>query len=165
MIQEQRENRAFTLIEVLLTAGLFSLLFYLASVFFSQIQKSRLLDDNLWQIAAVLRQAQNNAASGEGVNNSHFRFGILFSENYYQEFATLSDYSNRDQNYDLSTTLPSSLRFSAVSLPDNCLQPNDCLIFFPISATPSASGQVSLEEIASARKRTIYINEQGQVSF
>ena len=155
----------FTLIEILLTMGIFSLLIYLASSSLMKIQKSRLLNDKLWQTASIIRETQSRAVSGEATESSHFRFGVLFDQDFYQEFATLSDFAGRLQIYDLINDLPSSLRFVDFNLPDNCLQPNDCIIFSAIEGTPSANGSISLENQVDKEKKTIYINQQGKVNF
>ena len=161
----RRLSNGFTLIEVLLTMGIFSLLVYLASVSFIKIQKSHLLTDTLWQITTILRQAQSKSVSGEAVENSHLHFGVLFSESYYQEFATLTDFANRQSVYDLTTDLPGRLIFTDFNLPDTCLQLNDCIIFSPIEGTSSTNASVSLKNQADGEKKTLFINEEGRVNF
>ena len=158
-------KKGFTLIEALLTMGIFSLLFYLASSSFIQIQKSHLLKDSLWQLVSIIRQTQSKSASGEVLNHSHLRFGILFREDYYQEFTTTTDYTNRQQVYDLVTDLPNKLCFIDFNLPDTCIQSGDCIIFSSIEGMPSASASISLENKVSGEKKTIFINEQGKVSY
>ena len=158
-------ERGFTIIEVLLAIGIFSLLIYLASSSLMKIQKSSLLNDNLWQAGSILRETQSRAASGEAVESSHFRLGVLFNRDFYQEFATLSDFAGRRQIYDLINNLPSTLTFVDFNLPDTCLQPNDCIIFSAIEGNPSSSGSISLENQAGKEKKTIFINEEGKVNF
>jgi len=161
----RRRRAGFTLIEVLITMAIFSILVYLASASFIKIQKSRLLNDNLWQIASILRQAQSKAVAGEAVNNDHLYFGVVFTEDNYQEFATLTDFANRQSAYDLTTDLPGRLIFTGFNLPDTCLQPNDCIIFSPIEGIPSADASIILENQVDGERKTIFINEEGKVSF
>lgn len=163
--EKRKTQKGLTLIEMLLAVGIFSLLFYLSSVSFVKIQRSHLLSDNTWQVGAIIREAQSRALSGEAIGDDHLYFGVLFNENSYQEFATLSDFSNREQIYDLTTDLPSSLHFFSFNLPDNCLGSKDCLIFSPIEGTPSASGSIILEDLIDGDKKTIVINQEGKVSF
>lgn len=163
--EKRKTQGGLTLIEMLLAVGIFSLLFYLSSVSFVRIQRSRLLSDNAWQVGAIIREAQSRALSGEAIGDDHLYFGVLFKENSYQEFATLSDFSNREQIYDLTTNLPSSLHFLNFNLPDNCLGSKDCLIFSPIEGTPSASASIILEDLTDGDKKTILINQEGKVSF
>jgi len=160
-----KAKKGFTLMEFIVVIAIFSLLAYLASVSFVKMQKSRLLKDNVWKISSVLRQAQSKAVSGEGINGSHLRFGVLFNDDYYQEFASLTDFSNRQTDYDFVTDLPSSLIFTDFNLPDTCLIANDCIIFSPIEGSPSASGNIKLENQVDSEKKTIEINEQGKVNF
>lgn len=158
-------KKGFTLIEVLLTIAIFSLLIYLASSSLIKIQNSSLLNDNLWQAGSILRETQSRAVSGEATESSHFRFGVLFNQDFYQEFTTLSDFAGRRQIYDLTNNLPSALAFVDFNLPDTCLQANDCIIFSAIEGTPSSDGSISLENQADNEKQTIFINEEGKVSF
>ena len=158
-------KKGFTLIETTVSLAIFSLLFYLASSSYSWMQKSRLLDDQLWQIASVLRQQQNKSASGEEAGNQQLSFGVVFRANSYQEFATLIDFNSRETSYDLDNLLADRLVFINFNLPNTCLQPNDCIIFSPIEATSSANGTVVLENEVDSKRRTIIINQQGKVSF
>jgi prepilin-type N-terminal cleavage/methylation domain-containing protein len=158
-------KKGFTLIEVIIAMAIFSLLFYLASVSYYRMQKARLLDDQLWQIASILRQQQNKSTSGEVVENSQLRFGVLFADDYYQEFATLSDFNNREESYDLINDLPAKFAFVTFNLPDTCLQANDCIFFSSIEGTPSAIGTIVLENQKDGESQAISINEQGKVSF
>jgi len=158
-------KKGFTLIELIIVMAIFSLLIYLTSTSFIQIQKSRFLNDNVWQISVILRQAQNKAISGKSIAGDHLRFGVLFSENYYQEFATLTDFANRDESYDLITNLPLKLHFIDFNLPDICLQSNDCIIFSSIEGISLANGSISLENKVDEKKKKISINQEGKVSF
>lgn len=151
--------------EVVLATGIFALIFYLAVVSFAKIQKTRLLADNAWRLVSVLREGQSRAASGEAVGDGYLSFGVLFADDYYLEFATLTDYANRLADYDLETDLSDKLEFISFNLPDNCLGLNDCIIFSPIEGTPSASGSINLKHIPENKIRTININNQGQVGF
>jgi len=167
MLNQKKNQRqsGFTVIEVIVTMAIFSLLFYLASVSYNQMQKSRLVEDQIWQVVSVLRQQQNKAALGEEVSNQQLSFGVVFTTNSYQEFATLTDFSNRETSYDLVNDLASRLEFTNLNFPNTCLQPNDCIIFSPIEGTPSASATVVLENQVGNLRKTISINQQGKVSF
>lgn len=153
------------LLEVVVATGIFALIFYLTIVAFVRIQRARLLADNAWRLVAVLRETQSRAASGEAVGDDYLSFGVLFTDDYYQEFATLTDYSNRQTDYDLVTNLSDKLEFINFNLPDNCLGLNDCIIFSPIEGVPATNGNISLRYIPENNIRIININNQGQVSF
>jgi len=154
-----------TLLELVVALGIFSLLFYLALASLTKIQQSHLLADNLWQTASILRRAQSRAMSGEENNDQPLNFGVLFTADYYQEFATSSDYSHRETDFDWQTDLPSALVFEDFNLPDSCLAAADCLLFSAIEGTPSAAGQISLKNSSSGEKETIFINQLGRVDF
>lgn len=158
-------SNGFTVIELIVTLGIFSFILYLSSVSFINIQKSNLLNDSLWQMAVVIRQSQSNAALGKASAETQLRFGVLFSQNYYQEFRTTSNFASRDSSFDLISNLSKSLQFVNINLPDTCLQVNDCIIFNSISGLPSAGGSVDLEVKESNDKKTISINQQGKVSY
>lgn len=158
-------QQGVSVIEALLAVAIFSLLVYLASISFIQIQQSHLINDNLWQIASVIRENQSRAASAEGTGGNQFRFGVVFTQDSYQEFATLTNYAVRELTYDFTNDLPSSLAFSDFNLPNDCLQSHDCLIFSVVEATLSASGTISLENLKTGEKKGLSINAQGQVNF
>lgn len=155
----------FTLIEIVVVTAIIFVLFALAVISFNQIQRSHLLNDNVQQIVSLLRQSQSQAASGEAIGEDQLYFGIVFTNDSYTEFKTLTDFSNRETDYDLTTDLADSLDFININLPDNCLGIDDCVLFSPIDGTPSASGNISLTSQTDGAVKTIYINEQGKVSF
>ena len=157
--------RGFTLIELLLTMGIFSVIFLLSSVSFVKIQKSYLLSDNIWQLAAVLRRAQSQAAAGKAINSNRLKFGVLVKAGSYQEFATLTDFNNREESYDLITNLPQNLEFVDLNLPDNCLGANDCLIFASLTGTTSANASIGLKQKNSDSQKVIHISQEGNVYF
>lgn len=155
----------FTLIETTLVLAIFSLLVYLSSASFIQMQKARLLTDNLWQVVSVLRQSQSQAAAGEASGSGRLRFGVLFGRNFYQEFTSLTDYGARNTSFDFTTNLPERLEFTDFNLPGSCVIPNDCIIFSGLEGTPSAGGSISLTRPKDNSKKTVYINQQGGVSY
>jgi prepilin-type N-terminal cleavage/methylation domain-containing protein len=155
----------FTLIELVATLAIFSFLVYLSSISYIKIQKSRLLADNSWRVEAVLREAQAKSAAGIVEGEDLLSFGVAFSNNNYQEFATTTDFSNRQTGYDLVTDLPSNLQFINLNLPNNCFTANDCIIFSPIEGNPSNSGQLTIEDLNDGNKKTITINQLGKVNF
>lgn len=159
------QKKGFTLIELSTTIGIFLILFCLAAVSFFNLQKAGLLKDNLWQIAATLRQAQNRTASASSINEIHLRYGILFTSTSYDEFATTTNYLDRQQDADLQITLPSSLSFTNLNLPDNCLQAHDCIIFSTLNGIPSAAGSVTLKNNLDQEQKTISINNEGKINF
>ncbi|MFC1711709.1 Tfp pilus assembly protein FimT/FimU [Patescibacteria group bacterium] len=158
-------KKGLTLIEIVLTIGIFSLVLYFVSVSFIKVQRGNILSDNTWQITAILREAQNRSFSGEAIGEDQLHFGVLFSQNSYREFATTSNYAARDLDFDVLNNLASILEFTNINLPDNCLQPNDCIIFSPIVGTPSASGSIHLRNKVDQAIKKISINSQGKVSF
>ena len=164
-MERKTYQQGVSVIETLLAVAIFSLLVYLASASFIQVQQSHLINDNLWQIASVIRENQSKAASAEGTGGNQLRFGIVFTQDSYQEFATLTNYANRELTYDFTNDLPSSFVFSDFSLPNDCFQPHDCLIFSVVEATLSASGTISLENLKTGEKKGLSINTQGQVNF
>lgn len=158
-------SSGFTLIEVIVVTAIVFVLFSLSAVSFSQLQKSHLLNDQAWQIITLLRQSQSQAVSGEAIDDDHLYFGIVFTNNSYLEFKTITDFNSRETEYDLTTELSDKLSLININLPNNCLAVNDCILFSPIEGTPSASGSFSLTNQADGAVKTIYINDQGKVSF
>lgn len=151
--------------EATVVLTIFFLLVYLSSAAFIQIKKSRLMTDYSNQVVAILRQAQLKAASGEAVNNNRLYFGVLFGSDYYQEFATLTNYSQREQSYNFTMALPGKIKFTDLNLPDDCLGINDCIIFSPAEGTVSGAAGISLIEETNGHKKTIIINQQGAVIY
>ncbi len=158
-------NKGFTFIEMTVVLAICSLLFYLASASFIKLQQGRLLKDYLEQVIAVIRRAQSKVASGESLGESHLEFGVLFAPGYYQEFATLSDYANREVAFDLVTELPRELEFTDLNLPDTCLVVGDCLIYSALEATPSAGGSFILRNQSNGDFKTVFVNALGKVEF
>ncbi len=158
-------KKGFSIIEMMVVLAIFFLLFSLATIAFSRLQQKSLLDESLQQLVSVIRKTQNKAQSGEALNNQHLKFGIIFNANSYQEFATFTDFNQRQPDYDLLNLLPEILNFTDFDLPDTCLVSHDCLIYLPVQATPSARGSVALENPNSLEKKTIYINDLGQISY
>jgi prepilin-type N-terminal cleavage/methylation domain-containing protein len=165
MLKNYSFRKGFSAIELLVGMGIFSLLLYLSSVFYSRIQRNHLFSDNIWQLAAILREAQNKAASGIVSDDNHLRYGIVFTTSNYREFATVGNFNERDQGYDLVTALPTDLQFTNLSLPNTCLQNNDCIIFSTANGTPSARGQITIEDTTQNISKVISINEEGKVSY
>ncbi|PIS09011.1 hypothetical protein COT75_04080 [Candidatus Beckwithbacteria bacterium CG10_big_fil_rev_8_21_14_0_10_34_10] len=159
------KKKGFTVTEIMVVVAIFSLLIYLSSAAYIRIQKSRLLNDNLWQTSSVVRQAQNKAVSGLEEADTPLRFGVVFEADSYQEFATGSNFAARIESFDLVTNLPFPLVFTNFNLPDTCYQANDCLIFSVASGRPASSGSVSLENPRDGSSRTFFINEEGKVSY
>lgn len=165
MIKKSLSETGFSIIEMMLVLAIFFLLFYLAAVSFNKLQQKSLFQENLQQIVSVIRKTQNKAQGGESLNNQHLKFGIIFNANSYQEFATFTDFNQRQTDYDLINLLPETLNFTSLNLPDTCLAPHDCLLYAPIEATPSAAASLVLQNPGSLEKETIYINHLGQVSY
>jgi Tfp pilus assembly protein FimT len=156
-------KKGMTLVEAVVAMAIFLLVFYLASASFVQFYKKGGLENYLEQTTATLREAQARASAGESENDNLLYFGVLFEEDSFQQFATLSDYNNRVVSWDFSTDLDEKLSFSNISLPDSCVEANDCILFFPIEATTSASGSVTIEN-QSGESKTININTQGRIN-
>lgn len=158
-------TKGITTIEVIIVLGIFVSIIYLTSASFINFQTSTLLNDNAWKVATILQSAQQNASSGQALEDEQFKFGVLFDNSSLMEFRTLTDFSSRDSQFDLKTELPSSLQFSSINLPDSCLSANDCVIFSSIQAVPSNSGFVKLKLLSKNQEKTISINQEGKVSF
>jgi prepilin-type N-terminal cleavage/methylation domain-containing protein len=158
-------NQGFSLIELIVSIAIIFVIIYLSSVSFIRLQRSSLLSDSLWQAVSVLRQMQNRALAGESFVDDHLKFGVIFNEAGYQEFATFSDYANRRTFYDFDYTLPEKVVFTYFDMPDTCVVPNDCVIFQSLTGTASAEGNIRLFNQTDGASKRININTQGRVSY
>lgn len=158
-------NKGLSIIETLIGAGIFSILLYLSALFYGRVQRGQLLTDNLWQLTAIIREAQHKSSSGKASGDNHLSFGVVFTGNGYQEFATTTNFISRDTAFDLSTNLPQGIRFLNINMPNNCVNNNDCILFNPMTGTPSAIGAVTMLEDSSGNSKRININQEGKVSF
>lgn len=158
-------NKGLSLIETLIGAGIFSILLYLSALFYNRVQRGRLLTDHLGQLIAIIREAQHKSATGQANGDIHFNFGLVFTSNGYQEFATTTNFVTRDTKFDLITNLPIGVRFMDINMPNNCIVNNDCIMFSPMTGTPSAIGAVTIKEDASNESKRITINQEGKVSY
>jgi prepilin-type N-terminal cleavage/methylation domain-containing protein len=158
-------NKGFSLTEIIISVGVFCILLYMSAVSLNQIQRSRLLSDSLWQLVSIIRENQQKSSSGISSANNHLRFGIVFTNLSYKEFATTGNYANRIQSYDFITNLPPGLSFNNFNLPDSCLGVRDCLLFFPMTGTLSANGKVVIRDTGRQMEKSLLINQEGKITY
>lgn len=138
-------KHGFTLVELLVTIGIFAILATLTSInFFSTYAQSNLgsAEDVL---IADLKTAQSNAMSGQS------------NSNWYIEKVNSTQYRIMPENF--LTTLPSDISLSTTL-------PSDKLEFARISGevVGYASGQNSLILTSSNGSKTISVNQYGTIT-
>ncbi len=110
-------NNGFTLIELIVSIGVFTLLMGFSSIAYLNIQKNSDLANQATQLVSSIRQAQALAISGQTIDNlTNTQVGIHFEEDSYTIFfgpnydpANVSNITtNLSNQIDISYNLPSA---------------------------------------------------------
>lgn len=109
----------FTLIELIVSIGVFVLIMGFASLSYLNIQRSSDLANQTTQLISSLRQAQALAMSGQTQDSqNNVSVGVHFESNRYVIFIG-SDYNESDSD-NIITNLPSNISIT-IDLPSNNL--------------------------------------------
>ncbi|MCX6764153.1 MAG: type II secretion system protein [Candidatus Nealsonbacteria bacterium] len=144
----KKSQKAFTLIEILLVIGIFSILAILTLPLSLDFYKKYQLDIYTQEIVQALRRAQLKSMSVE----QDSRFGIYLAEGNYVLFRGNS-YAVRELQYDEIFDIPYNISLSGLSE----------IVFSKLSGLPSVSGDIILTN--GNEERIININSIGRISY
>lgn len=144
-----RDNRGFSLIEVLLSVAIISLLTGISAPVYASFQIRNDLDIAAQSIADMLRRAQTYS---RGVNGDS-QWGVAIQGGSATLFKGAS-YAGRDAAYDEVSAIPNSIAVSGLAE----------VPFTKLDATPTTTGSVTLTT-STNEVRTITINAKGMVTY
>jgi prepilin-type N-terminal cleavage/methylation domain-containing protein len=145
----RKNERGFTLIEMLLSIAIIVMLVGLSLPVYQSFQSRNDLDIATQSIADMLRRAQSYA---RGVNGDT-TWGVHLQSGSATLFKGAS-YASRATGFDETTVIASTYTVSGVS----------DVVFSKFSATPSTTGSITLARTTNDT-RTISINGKGMVSY
>lgn len=153
-------NRGFTLIELIVSMGIFTIIMGFSFVAYLNIQKSSDLANQTTQLVSSIRQAQALAISGQTLDSStSVPVGIHFEEHSYTIFIGATYSQANDSN--IITNLPSQITLNYTLPTANLLftaNAGDVNSFDPTKNTVTISHQ-------DGKFRTINMNKLGIVNI
>jgi len=150
-------RRGFTLIELILVVGVFSIVFSSGTIVFGSLIQRNSLNYHGNQLVQLLREARTNAI----VQKRDSAWGLYFDHSASSHGYTLfkgESYAGRDLVFDLIVELPGVIAISQLDLGGS-----DELVFSKSDGIPSASGTLSL--MAENKIYSITVNNLGLVDF
>lgn len=144
----KKSQKAFTLIEILLVIGIFSILAILTLPLSLDFYKKYQLDVYTQEIVQALRRAQLKSMSVE----QDSRFGIYLTEGNYVLFRGNS-YAARELQYDEIFDLPKIINTSGLRE----------VVFTKVEGLPSIAGGIVLSN--NIENKTIFINSLGRINL
>jgi prepilin-type N-terminal cleavage/methylation domain-containing protein len=149
----------FTLLELLIVLGIFSLLIGFVTLNLGGVTRSVTVSSMASTVAADIRSQQVKAMSGSGNGNSASDFGIYFEQGRYTLFTGSTYTSSNSTNFVVN--LDSGLVFSNISFPASTI------IFSQrageISGYSSSSSSITLASSTGSERKTIHINQYGVI--
>lgn len=151
-----RNQRGFTLTELIVIVGIIAILSGLISVNLLGVQHGSSLTSNVTQLLADIHHQRYLALSGVNGISAH---GIHFDNQQYVLFDGATYNAGNPSN--AVTTLPQNITLSDIGFP------NGTVLFAAetgeIVGFASPSAVVSVMEVNSGRKQTIHLNALGTV--
>lgn len=157
MISTPKNNRGFTLIELILVIGVLSVVFGSSTIVFGNVIQRNSLKYNGYQLVQNLREARINSVSQK--NDS--AWGIYFDDTSIPHGYTFfkgQSYNTRDSNLDLVFEFPEVVTINQLSLGGF-----DEVVFSQSSGLASNSGSIDL--LADTETYSISINDLGFVNY
>jgi len=154
-----KKEKGITLIELIIVIAVLGILSAVAVSGFFYFKKKTGLDAVVQEIISVLKLAQNKTLSSE--LNSPFGVYIDTSTNPHRYVLFKgTNYSQRDNSYDLVYYLPNNMEFYNVNLEESQL------VFQRLTGLPNNAGEISIKEIGDAsQSETIYITNAGIINL
>lgn len=158
-----QKNKGFTLIELLVVMAIISILTTVVLSNYRNNQNKQVLNQALQGLVADLRETQNMAMNGVGVNSGYYGYGIYInigsggSVNSYIIFGeTQLDSSVYDAGVDAiirKVDLPVGIKIQAVSSDDNSanifFEPPDPIVHLGVSPA-SNQAVITLQSVSNA---------------
>jgi len=147
-------NRAFSLIEVLIVLAIVVILGSMGVGFYANYSKSVEINSLNQTIIFDLKQAQSKSMIGEG----GLKYGVHFvngAKDYYEIFSTPDTYANK-------TVISTNYLTNGVTFSDPSEGISKDIVFNKISGRPAVESSVSL--VSQANTKTINISIIGTIS-
>ena len=135
MTVQKKSRRGFTLVELLVTLGIFAILGMIALPVSHYLEEDAALGNTTKEIAGILRLAQSKTLASENSDS----YGVFFdvSANQYTFFKGLS-FAQRNMAADEAYILAKSLEFSTIEFPAGEV------VFAKVTGFSSSMGSVSI---------------------
>ena len=143
-----RNQRGFTLVEMLLSVSIIALLVGVSAPVYNSFATRNDLDVTIMGLETALRRAQTYARAVEG--DSQWGVAVITGKVVLFKGAT---YATRDTNFDESTTVSGGITTSGLSE----------VVFAKMTGTPSATGTATLTSSSTNDSRTVTLNAKGMV--
>ncbi|HYM65488.1 MAG TPA: type II secretion system protein [Candidatus Sulfotelmatobacter sp.] len=154
-----KENRGFTLIELVVVMGILIMLFSFASFNFVGVQRKTSINSFADDLVSDIASQQTKAMVGVGTSSGD-NYGIYFQSDKYILFKGTSYSANDPNNFTVS--LDSGSSFSSVTFPGSSI------IFSSISGELNGFSQgqntVTIKDLQSLKTETITVNRYGVVT-
>mgnify|MGYP001612365742 CR=1 FL=1 len=154
-------NRGFTLVEVLVVAGVIAVLYGLVSLRLINVSQIASVKNPVNQLVTDVKNQQTRAMAtdtqGSGVVSD---YGIYFETSRYTVFRG-SSYSAVDP-YNLVVNLPSRVQFSSITFPASTLQFGKGSGELP--GFIGSQNTVTIRNIDSGEQKTVTVNRYGVVT-
>lgn len=151
----KKNNKGFTLIEIVLVIAIFGILLGLSAMYYQSTQVRTDIHTQATNIVHYLRLAQSNAASG--LNNQDH--GVHFESGYYTTFRGSSYVQNDPNNFRMD--LPSTMTVSNISLNGG----GSSVIFTKSTGETTNYGTISLTSAQINKTIPITITEVGTINY
>jgi len=148
MIKSTSSISGFSLVEIIIAIGIFSLLLGVSSAFYNRFGSASQLEIATNTVVESLRSAQAKTM----MVNSDTRWGVKIALAQVVIFKG-SSYTTRDQSVDQIFSVSGSVIPSGLSE----------IIFTPVMGNPTAIGTITLSNTAGTKN--ISINEKGTLSY
>lgn len=150
MVFQNRSNsaRGFSLVELVVTIGIFSLFATISTSIFRTTYARSDLDIAAQSVASAFRHARTNAERSK----EDSAWGVKISPDSIVVFKG-NAYANRDASVDQSLTFPRGVGASGLSE----------IVFNKVSGAPNSPGTSTLSSAAGTRE--VSINEKGTVTY
>lgn len=146
-------NKAFTLIEILITLGILTILLGMAVYWYGSARSSALLNTTTDSIVSALESAKNNALAGKNGQS----YGVRFATSSYTTFVGTSYSAGSATN----VTYPID---NSLTLTETISDPNNIIVFDRLTGAANTTATVTVSQISnSVNKKNIVIENQGDI--
>lgn len=148
-------KQGFTLLELMLVMALLVVIALASREVYNGFALGTNIDNVSKTIIFDLRAARNSAMNGQEANNWGIHF-VNSTSDYYEIFASPSNYSDGSKSVKMTVYLSSGINFSSPSEGNNT-----DIIFTSLSGTSSSA---NINVISASTQKTVSVNSEGLVN-